>query len=114
MQFVLARDRAGLFRFAPLGSPYARDALARLPGGAPAADSIVLLDGERVFLRSDAALRIASRLRWPWPLLGALRILPRPLRDAVYDWVARNRNRWFGRRDACRVPAPAERARFLE
>lgn len=114
VQFVLDRDRRGLFRFSPLGSSYAQQALGRLAAGGPRADSIVLVDGERVFFRSGAALRIARELAWPWPLLWALLVVPRPLRDAGYDFVARHRYRWFGRLDRCRVPTPELRARFLD
>ena len=82
------------------------------PGPLP--DSIVLIDEGRLFTRSTAALRIARRLRFPWPLLYGLIVVPRPLRDFLYDWVARNRYRWFGKRDSCMLPTPELRARFLE
>ena len=65
-------------------------------------------------VRSNAAIRLARYLRWPWRLLGAAWIVPRPIRDHAYDWVARNRYRWFGRRDTCLVPTPALRSRFLD
>jgi predicted DCC family thiol-disulfide oxidoreductase YuxK len=58
-------------------------------------------------------LRIARRLRFPWPLLYAFIVVPRPLRDIVYDFIARHRYRWFGKRDTCMVPTPELRARFL-
>jgi predicted DCC family thiol-disulfide oxidoreductase YuxK len=90
VRFIAARDPAGRFRFAPLQ---------------PAADGIVLVEAERTYTKSTAALRIVRRLRYPWPLLYAFVVVPRPLRDLVYDWVARHRYRWFGRRDTCsRVP----------
>jgi predicted DCC family thiol-disulfide oxidoreductase YuxK len=65
-------------------------------------------------VRSTAALRIARRLTGAWPLLFLAIVVPRPLRDAVYNWVAHNRYDWFGRRDECRVPTPALRDRFLD
>ena len=77
-------------------------------------DSFVLWTGPHVFVRSDAALRIAMALGWPWRALGALRVVPRRLRDAAYDFVARRRFRWFGRRESCRMPTPELRARFLD
>ena len=81
--------------------------------GAP--DSIVVVDGGgRVLERSDAALAIASALPFPWRMLGVFRIVPRALRDRVYRIVARNRYRWFGRRDACMVPTDEIRSRFLD
>jgi predicted DCC family thiol-disulfide oxidoreductase YuxK len=66
-----------------------------------------------VYTRSRAALRIARRLDGAWPLLFGLAVVPRPLADAIYGWIARNRYRWFGRREACRIPTADERRRFL-
>jgi predicted DCC family thiol-disulfide oxidoreductase YuxK len=76
-------------------------------------DSIVLLAGGRRYERSDAALHIALGLRAPWPLAFAAILIPRGVRDAVYRWIARNRYRWFGRTDACALPPPGLRERFL-
>ena len=115
VQFILDRDPAGTFRFASLQSERAA-ALLRAHGLEPPAgdpESMVLIDGGRVYERSSAALRIARRLRGGWSLLYALVIVPRALRDAVYRVVARNRYRWFGKSDQCRVPTPELRARFL-
>jgi predicted DCC family thiol-disulfide oxidoreductase YuxK len=115
VRFVLERDPAGAFDFASLQSEAARRLIAnagRSPAELP--DSIVLIDTHGVHLRSDAALRIAARLRQPWPLLAAFRILPRALRDVVYDFVARRRYGWFGKRESCLVPSPNLRARFLD
>jgi predicted DCC family thiol-disulfide oxidoreductase YuxK len=111
--FVIDRDPSAHFHFAALQSDAGR-ALLRQHGYAGAdLSSIVLVDGGRLYTRSTAALRIARRLAWPWRLLYALIVVPRPLRDAVYDLVARNRYRWFGREEACRVPTPELRGRFL-
>lgn len=88
-----------------LQSPEA-ETLLRASGGPAVDDTIVLLEGGRRYERSDAALRIARGLRAPWPLAFALIVIPRPLRDAVYAWIARNRYRWFGRNDVCRIDGP--------
>jgi len=114
VRFVLARDPRGRLRFASLQSARARALLA--PHGLPpeALSSVVLLEGGRAYTRSTALLRIARRLRPPWPLLYAAIVLPRPLRDALYDFVARHRLRWFGRREVCSLPEPAARERFLD
>ncbi len=113
VNFILERDPGGYFRFAALQSEAARPLLAaaRLP--ATFLDNIVLVEDGACYARSTAALRIVRRLAWPWPLLYAAVIVPRPVRDFVYDWIAKNRYRWFGRRETCRLPAPAERERFL-
>lgn len=115
VRFVAARDPRGRFRFAARQSAAGQALLAR-HGLSPAAaeESVLLLAGGRVYARSDAVLRIAAGLSGPWPLLALLRIVPRPLRDAVYAWVARNRYGWFGRRRTCLVPTGALRARFVD
>lgn len=110
--FIIDRDPDAHFRFAPLQSEVGR---ALLGDAAPseALQSIVLLEGGERYTHSDAALRVARRLRGPWPLLYGLILLPRPLRDRLYTWVAENRYRWFGKRDACRLPTPELKGRFL-
>ncbi len=112
VRFVHANDPAGRFRFVPLQSARAAELLAPT-GGIPAEASVVLLDYGRRFERSDAALHLALGLRAPWPLAFAAILVPRGARDAVYRWIARNRYRWFGRRDACPLPPPGLRERFL-
>jgi predicted DCC family thiol-disulfide oxidoreductase YuxK len=112
VQFVIRRDPGGVFRFAALGSEIGLELLGRSAPGV-VADSVVLIEDGRAHTRSTAALGIARRLRWPWPVLYALIIIPRPLRDALYAWIARNRYRWFGRRESCMVPTPELRERFL-
>ena len=116
VQFVLARDAKGTLRFAPLQGDFAGELLGRHPD-LRAVDSLILVTGataaETVAVRSDAALDLAAYLGGIWRIAGVLRLAPRPVRDWSYDLFARNRYRLFGRRDACRVPDPAVRARFL-
>ena len=76
--------------------------------------TFVLVVGGRPYVKSDAAIHIARYLRGGWKLLGAIRVLPRPVRDWGYDVVARNRYRWFGRTESCMVPTPDIRARFIQ
>ena len=115
VQFVIARDPAGRFRFAALQSDAARRLLGQpdVAGGALPV-SFVLVEGDRVFGKSTGALRIARGLGFPWRLAYGLVAVPRPLRDWVYDVVARHRYQWFGQRDVCMVPTPDVRARFLD
>ena len=112
VQFVLRRDRAARYRFAPLQGSTAQE---RVPATLDprTSQTVILEEGDRFRVRTDAALAILSGLGGPWRLAGLLRVIPRPLRDAIYDLVARNRERWFGRRAECRVPQPDERDRFL-
>lgn len=111
-------DRRGVLRFAPLQGATRRAVEARLGRGLPE-ETIVLVTDWRtanacVVTRSDAVAAIARIVGGWWRPLAASRILPRRLRDAAYDFVARRRARWFGRLDSCRVPTPEERARFLD
>ena len=113
VQFVLRHDRPGRFRFAALQSDVGRELLARHGLPQDALDTFVLVNGDQAWTKSRAALRTAAMLDRPWPLLGALRIVPRPVADFFYDRVANNRYRVFGRADACMLPPPEVRARFL-
>jgi len=114
VRFVIERDRAGRFQFAPLQSPAAARLLAgRGPDGLDERDTVVLVTGDRVLTRSSAALHVARGLGFPWTLLSALLVIPRPIRDWCYDWLARRRYRWFGKRETCMVPTPELRGRFL-
>ena len=77
-------------------------------------DSFVLVEGDRAYRESTAALRVARRLGGGWPLFYAAIILPRFLRDPIYKFIARNRYRWFGKKDTCMIPTPELKARFLD
>lgn len=113
VQWVLKRDRKGIFRFAALQSEAGRALLRQSGLSSENFDTVVLVDGDRVFTRSDAALEIVRRIGGPWSLLGIFRIVPRPLRNAVYDWVARYRYRWFGKTQSCMIPQPEWANRFI-
>lgn len=116
VQFVMRHDGAERFRFASLQSEAARPYLDRAGLDAGYLQSLVLIDeGGRAHVGSDAALETGRRLDPPWSHLAALGLaVPKPLREAVYRAVAANRYRVFGKKDACRLPTPAERGRFLE
>jgi predicted DCC family thiol-disulfide oxidoreductase YuxK len=103
--FIIDRDPGARFRFASLQSPAGRAVLEAHGMQTSSPESVVLIDEDGAWRESDAALRIAAGLRAPWRLLSALRIVPRPVRDRVYRFVARRRYRWFGV-DACRLPSP--------
>lgn len=114
VKFIIKRDPSGRFRFASQQSDIGRRLLAGTEIDAESMETIVLIDenGE-VHTRSSAAIRIAGGLRFPWPFLTVLRWVPRRLRDRIYDLVAANRYRWFGKDNACLVPTPEIRKRFL-
>lgn len=112
VRFVLRFDRLGMMRFATLAGPFGDAARTMYPGVA-GVDSIVFLHQGRQYVRSAAALEVARLMGGVWRLAALGYVIPRPLRDALYDWVARNRYGWFGKLDACPLPAPNERERFL-
>ncbi len=114
VNFVIDHDAQGRFRFASLQSEAARPFLARAGLPPDYRGSLVLIEGTRAYVRSDAALEVARRMDGGWPLVArVLRLVPRSLCNRLYDLVARRRYAWFGRRDACRLMTPALRARFL-
>jgi predicted DCC family thiol-disulfide oxidoreductase YuxK len=114
VNFIIDRDPAARFRFAALQSAPAAELLGRF-GQKPEAEpqSVLLLEDGKLYDRSTAALRIARRLGGGWKLLYAFIVVPRPVRDVVYGFIARNRYRWFGKSESCRMPTPELRARFL-
>lgn len=114
VQFVIKRDPRGLFRFASFQGDAGAN-IAREYGVDPdALDTMVLIENGRVYRKSGAALRIARRLLFPWPLLYAFVIVPPIIRDPVYDFIGRRRYAWFGRKEECWVPDASLRARFLD
>ncbi len=112
-RFILRHDRQQRFRLATMQSEAGAALMARFGIDPLDPETFILVEGERVRRNSDAALAIAEGLGWPWKALGALRIVPRAFRDSVYRLVARNRYRWFGRRERCFVPAPEHANRIL-
>lgn len=114
VQWILRRDRRARFVFASLQSEAAAAALRAAGQSGPLPDSIVLLDGGKVLVRTDAVIGIARRLGFPWSMAVVFLVVPRFVRDPVYAWVARNRYRWFGKRESCMVPTKELRARFLD
>ncbi|MEM9251575.1 MAG: DCC1-like thiol-disulfide oxidoreductase family protein [Planctomycetota bacterium] len=113
VDFVMKRDRAGKFRFATLQGGLAKAELDDAFDG-PQPDSLVLMDAAGVHVYSTGILRILRDLPAPWSCLSVGLIVPRPIRDAVYRFVAKHRYRVFGRKDACRMPTPEERDRIID
>jgi predicted DCC family thiol-disulfide oxidoreductase YuxK len=111
--FIIRRDRHRRFRFLAAQTPTG-EALYRHFGLDPVAfnTNILLQDGS-AWLFSEGSIRIFEQLGFPWRLMSAARLIPRPVRDRLYDFVARNRLRWFGVRTSCFLPDPAEADRFI-
>ena len=113
VQFIIKRDPKQKYRFASLQSDYAKKVLAEF-NVAETLRTIVLVDGKEIYFRSDAALEISRGLKGLWPALTVLKIIPRFIRDAIYNFIAQNRYRWFGKKDECWIPSPEWQNRFLE
>ena len=115
VQFIIRNDKAGKFRFASLQSAYAETNLSL---GSIVKDddlkSIILQQGNELKTKSTAVLTIAKDLSGLWPVLYVFIVVPKFLRDWIYDIVAKNRYRWFGKKDQCMIPTPELRSRFYD
>lgn len=113
INFIIRHDKKDYFRFVPLQTPTAKQLLQQFNMEHLPMDSIVLIENNKVYKRSSAILRISRKLNGIYPLLYGFMILPRFIRDAAYDLAARNRYKWFGKKDSCMVPTPEVRQKFL-
>jgi predicted DCC family thiol-disulfide oxidoreductase YuxK len=112
VQFVIARDPAGLYRFVPIQSEAGRALAQRFGIDAETPQTNAVIRGGRAWFKGDSALQVWRDLPgWRWTRV--LRVVPRMVRNVIYDLVARNRYRLFGRRDTCLVPTPVIRSRFV-
>jgi predicted DCC family thiol-disulfide oxidoreductase YuxK len=113
VQFVLKRDLRERFLFASLQSEAGQE-LMKAHGLDPASlNTVVLIDQDKAYTRSSAGLQVCKYLGFPWSLMGVFWIVPAALRNWVYNWIARNRYRWFGKQEYCMMPTPEYKARFL-
>ena len=113
INFVMDRDPSGFFKFGALQSEEGIALLKKAGYQSEYLDSVLLLQDGHVYRDSEAALRITRKMTGLWPLMFGFIIVPRVIRDAVYNWIARNRYRWFGKMDSCRMPTPEIRSRFI-
>lgn len=111
--FLLRHDRRGAIRFLAAQTPLGEALYRHFGLKSGDFDTYVLLENGVARVKSDAALRLFARLGFPWSLLCVGQIEPRSWRDAIYDFVARNRFNWFGKRESCYAPSQEERARFI-
>jgi predicted DCC family thiol-disulfide oxidoreductase YuxK len=125
VQFIIDHERAPNLKFAPLQSDLASERLTETmraeatktlvlgATGSGDPDTIVMIEDGKAYTCSTAALRIAAHMTAPWRWAFVFYVIPSFLRDVVYRWIARNRYRWFGKTESCRVPTPELRARFV-
>lgn len=116
VNLIIRLDRTSKFKFVPLQSAKAQTLLAAtsLPKEAiNQLDSVIVLENREVWIKSDAVLKIASKLPQPWRVLTSFRYIPKVWRDRVYDFIAKNRYGWFGKKNKCMIPTPEIKDRFL-
>jgi len=111
--FIIKRDPRAFFAFAAFQNEGGRKLLEDFGLTPDEMTSIALIEEDRLYTRSTAVLRIVRKLRAPWPVLYAFFIIPKFIRDPLYDWVARKRYRWFGQRDQCFMPSEELNSRFV-
>lgn len=113
--YVIKRDKKDLFRFAPLQSSVGKQIIRKFDIDSTLTDSILLYEsGQGISYKSTAALKIASKLTFPTNLLSIFIIIPSLFRDWIYDFIAKNRYKWYGKKDACMIPTPELKAKFLD
>lgn len=113
INFIIKQDKKKIFRFAALQSEAGQKLLEEYNLPKEGFDSVVLIDGGKVYKKSSAGLRVYAMLPWYWRWSQAFWIAPRFIRDGVYDFIARNRYKWFGKKEECMLPTPEVRNRFL-
>jgi predicted DCC family thiol-disulfide oxidoreductase YuxK len=114
VNFIIRQDKKNIFHFATLQSDAGRKLLEQHHIDWKKNDSFVLFENEKAHQKSNAALRLYNKLPWYWKWTQFFWIFPRFIRDGVYNLIAKNRYRWFGKRDQCMVPGPEVRRKFLE
>ncbi len=114
VQFILKRDKENKFLFGSLQGHTGRAYLNKYKFPSDTYNSFILIEGERVYTRSTAALRVLKHLGGAWGMLYAFIIIPRFIRDSIYNIIARNRYKWFGKKDECPLPSPETKSKFLE
>ncbi|MEM9821398.1 MAG: thiol-disulfide oxidoreductase DCC family protein [Bacteroidota bacterium] len=114
VQFVLQRDPKGTIRFASLQSDFGQRLLKKYNFPTDSLDTVVLIENKTLYSHSDVGLRVVKHLNGLWPVLNIFRWIPRFLRDPIYNWIAANRYRWFGKQDQCLMPQPEWKDRFLD
>ena len=111
--FAIKRDKNDVFRFAALQSEIGEQLTSKYNIDTSKTDSIILIDGEKYYEKSSAALRIAKHLSGGWPILYGFIIVPKIIRNAVYDYIAKHRYQWYGKKESCMIPTPELQAKFL-
>ena len=113
INFIIKQDKKKVFRFAALQSEAGQQLLQKHGLSTNKFESFILIDEGKVYQKSDAGIKVYGKLPWYWKWMQLAWIAPQFVRDAVYDFIARNRYKWFGKKDACMIPGAEIRGRFL-
>jgi len=113
VQFIIKRDTKGKFTFTSLQSRKGQEYLKRFGLNTNAFYSLIVIEGNKVYDKSDAALKIVRYLDGLWPVLVVFSVIPRPIRNFFYNLVSKNRYKLFGKQDQCMIPTPELKARFI-
>jgi predicted DCC family thiol-disulfide oxidoreductase YuxK len=113
VDFIIKRDKHARFKFGALQDNASKEILEQYSINKEYLESLILIQDGKVYYKSTAALEIAKSLKGLWPLFYPLILIPEFVRNPIYDWIARNRYRWFGKKEICRIPTAEEQSRFL-
>ncbi|MBT0608697.1 thiol-disulfide oxidoreductase DCC family protein [Aequorivita echinoideorum] len=111
--FIIKRDKKNSFKFAALQSEIGQQLISKFNIDTQKVDSIILIDGEKYYEKSSAALHISKELSGAYPLLFGFMVVPKFIRNSVYDYIAKNRFKWFGKKESCMIPTAELKAKFL-
>ncbi|WP_417360352.1 thiol-disulfide oxidoreductase DCC family protein [Galbibacter sp.] len=116
VQFIIKRDRKDLFRFASLQSEIGKQLMEERNIDPESNNSIIVIEPQvAYYVKSSAAIEIAKELGGLWPTIQVFSyILPEGIRDSIYELIAKNRYKWFGKKDSCMIPTPALESKFLD
>ena len=114
INFIIDQDKNDLFRFAALQSEQGKNFQEKFGLDSSELNSVILIDGEKIYFKSDAVLKISEELGFPFRILNMFSFLPKFFKNSVYDLVAKNRYAIFGKKDVCRIPTPELKNKFLE
>ncbi len=111
--YIIKRDKKNVFKFAALQSEIGQQLISKFNIDTSKVDSIILIDGEKHYTKSSAALHIAKQLSGAYPLLFGFMVVPKFIRNSIYDYIAKNRYKWFGKKESCMIPTAELKSKFL-
>jgi predicted DCC family thiol-disulfide oxidoreductase YuxK len=114
INFIIRHDKKNYFRFAPLQSETGKKVLRENGRDDTDPDTFILVENGKIYDRTTAALRIAKKLNGAWPLMYAFIVVPPFIRDVVYRIIAKNRYKWWGKKESCMIPTPEVRKKFVD